>query len=184
MAPRPQTRAGAILLLGVAVSFCGFNASPFVPPPLEASVVQVLAAGAEARIRGLDGLEHLQRSMVADVGLMKIRALQDIDTVVRAFEEASDEANSECTVPVPISGALQAPEPTLLEKVLTPLTKFFMKLIGKPKPRCEDCRMWIREGFIVRRCKKGRHNARQPYYSLNPMKYITTHYTWINRGRR
>mmetsp|Transcript_102941 Transcript_102941/g.295403 ORF Transcript_102941/g.295403 Transcript_102941/m.295403 type:complete len:185 (-) Transcript_102941:138-692(-) len=184
MAPRPQARAGAILLLGVAVAFCGFNASPFVPPPLEASVVQVPAANAEARNPGLDGLEYLQRSVVADVGLMKIKALQDIDTVVRAFEEASDEANSECTVPVPISGVLQAPEPTLLEKVLKPLTKFFMKLIEKPKPRCEDCRMWVREGFIIRRCKKGRHNARQPYFSMNPMKYLRIHYRQVNVGRR
>eukprot|EP00929_Paragymnodinium_shiwhaense_P050772 TRINITY_DN25579_c0_g1_i1.p1 TRINITY_DN25579_c0_g1~~TRINITY_DN25579_c0_g1_i1.p1 ORF type:complete len:197 (-),score=31.87 TRINITY_DN25579_c0_g1_i1:119-709(-) len=154
-------RAVSVVALGaVAAHVCAYT---FVPAPSPAVSLASAAAGdsCEFDLGPLDKAvrwgSELQRQAEDTMYLAAEEA-------VLAFDEAlgsDDEDLADELVHVPISGPA-LPQKNLIDTVLEPLTKLYMKYRFSIKPRCKDCVITSRGGRLWRKCKIRRHKARQP----------------------
>mmetsp|Transcript_45454 Transcript_45454/g.114433 ORF Transcript_45454/g.114433 Transcript_45454/m.114433 type:complete len:214 (+) Transcript_45454:108-749(+) len=156
-------------------------------PPRE--VPRAITADVASDSVGMGAAEWLQHSAAAELGLMALKLRSSAGDAAQASQQLldllQDGALTPGMKPVPVAGALSEPQPrNLLEEVLQPVTKFFMKYKWSIKPRCKECRIVHRYGRIWRLCDAApRHKARQPGHQ-GWKRTITRHKGWSNLGAK
>jgi len=168
-AAQPRRRASGVIAVAalLAVVFAG-NDWGFLPGPAVPAVPEtaISTETSQCEADGMDALEWAEARSQAEALLMgmKLRngAEELLENAARNLQSL-DEALGHATKPVLIDGAsLEPQKPSLLEKVLQPLTKLFMRYNFSIKPRCTECKITVRFGRLTRVCKVRRHKARQP----------------------
>mmetsp|Transcript_76176 Transcript_76176/g.123088 ORF Transcript_76176/g.123088 Transcript_76176/m.123088 type:complete len:189 (+) Transcript_76176:61-627(+) len=149
------------LAVGAALHAQFFAPLSFVPPPLAPSSQAAAVDRAEEFVSVVD-------LKLSEMGLQLREGLEDgVESAVNAFEEFLGEGE-DLVGPslnpqlLPAGCSPFTAEKSLLEKVLEPVTKFFLRYQRNMEPRCKECKMIIRFGRIVRTCIIPRHKARQP----------------------
>eukprot|EP00929_Paragymnodinium_shiwhaense_P050777 TRINITY_DN25579_c0_g4_i2.p1 TRINITY_DN25579_c0_g4~~TRINITY_DN25579_c0_g4_i2.p1 ORF type:complete len:197 (-),score=45.09 TRINITY_DN25579_c0_g4_i2:162-752(-) len=149
-------RVVSLVALGAAVAqVCAYT---FVPAPSPA--VSASDSCGDVDLGPLDKAvqwgSQLQMQAEDAMYFAAEEAALALDEALEGDDNLADEL-----VHVPISGAA-LPQKNLLETVLEPLTKLYMKYRFSIKPRCKDCVITSRGGRLWRKCKIRRHKARQP----------------------
>mmetsp|Transcript_45456 Transcript_45456/g.114438 ORF Transcript_45456/g.114438 Transcript_45456/m.114438 type:complete len:204 (+) Transcript_45456:73-684(+) len=198
---RPRLRSSlhrspvlALLVVVAAVLAASHLRPTFVmPPPMEAQPMaeaapRAIAAASADDTLGMDAAEWWQHSVAAELGMLAMKVRRGADDAAQASEQLlnllQDGALTPGMKPVPVGGAPMPQPRNLLEEVLQPVTKFFMKYKWSIKPRCKECRIVHRYGRIWRLCDAApRHKARQPGHQ-GWKRTITRHKGWSNLGAK
>mmetsp|Transcript_75819 Transcript_75819/g.136790 ORF Transcript_75819/g.136790 Transcript_75819/m.136790 type:complete len:191 (-) Transcript_75819:160-732(-) len=159
--PRMGRSALAVIAMaGAALFGPSLSVGPsFVPPPVPERPAPAMDA-----TEWMAGIEQASESQIDRFQ----EAIEDgIYSAADAMDGFLDEANNmvgpSLNPQLLPAGCRPMPqEKGLLEKVLEPVTEFFLRYQRNMEPRCKECKMIIRFGRIVRTCIIPRHKARQP----------------------